>query len=237
MVLLSIVLPCYNPIENWHLTVLKRYNQIKLALNFSPEIIIVNDGSKKLISPESISFLKENIQHFQFLSYEINQGKGAALRHGIETAKGQFIIYTDIDFPYETKSLIDIWQRLQYDNDIVIGVKDASYYLHVPASRIYISKMLRALSHMMLNIPITDTQCGLKGFNKKGKAIFLNTTINRYLCDLEFVYQSYKQQGKLNIITQSIRLREGVIFSNMNYKILIPELLNFIKILFKKSAP
>jgi len=235
MPLLSIVLPCYNPSPNWEERVLQGYNSIVQRIQITPEVIVVNDGSSSEIPAEKIDFLKSHIPHFIFTGYKENKGKGAALRYGISMAKSELIIFTDIDFPYTSESFANIWKQLNEHNDIVIGIKDKDYYKHVPPARKHISKLLRKFSRLFLNIPVTDTQCGLKGFNQQGKKIFLSTTIDRYLCDLEFVYKSFKTKPALRISTQEIKLKEGVKFSRMNSRILIPEFYNFVKILISQK--
>lgn len=230
---LTIVLPCYNPVLGWEKQVLEGYDAVVTHLGFKPELIVVNDGSSNNIDESAIDFLKKAIADFRFESYSINRGKGAALRYGIKKATGTKIIFTDIDFPYTAQSFFQVWGKLEQDSDIVIGIKDASYYKHVPPVRKRISKSLRKLSQLFLNIPVTDTQCGLKGFNNVGKAIFLSTTIDRYLCDLEFVYKGYQHKPKLNIETQEIRLKDNIVFRKMNNKILLTEGFNFLKILLK----
>ena len=81
---------------------------------------------------------------------------------------------------------------------------------------------------------ITDTQCGLKGFNKTGKEKFLSTTINRYLFDFEFIYKVCKNKN-LQIVPVEVQLKENVVFSKMRLKILAQESLNLISILFFKN--
>ena len=79
---------------------------------------------------------------------------------------------------------------------------------------------------------IYDTQCGLKAFNQKGKNIFLETTINRYLFDLEFVYLASNAED-IKIIPVNVQLKPGVVFSKMNFKVLRSELMSFIGIVRK----
>jgi glycosyltransferase involved in cell wall biosynthesis len=232
---LSIVIPCYNPAPGWEQHVQEAYHAIVHQLKFMPELIVVNDGSLHPPEDHTITFLREKITDFTYTGYPVNKGKGAALRHGVALARGSKIIYTDIDFPYTTDSLLRIWEQLQQDRDLVIGIKDKEYYQHVPRSRVAISKALRKMSGFFFRMPVTDTQCGLKGFNQKGKSIFLSTTINRYLCDLEFVYKSFRSKPKLDITTQEVSLKEEIQFRKMNYKILISEGFNFLKILFSSK--
>ena len=113
--------------------------------------------------------------------------------------------------------------------DVAVGIKDIKYYEHLPAFRVRISKLLRFFIRNFLRISITDTQCGLKGFNRLGKEIFLQTTIERYLCDLEFIFLVDRQK---HLIMKPIRvsLKPGVVFSEVSWKILATEGMNFMKV-------
>jgi hypothetical protein len=77
---------------------------------------------------------------------------------------------------------------------------------------------------------VDDTQAGLKGFTKKVKPVFLATTINRYLFDLEFIYLLSSKKNNFKIEGIPITLRPGITFSHMNKKILLQEARNFLKI-------
>lgn len=81
-------------------------------------------------------------------------------------------------------------------------------------------------------MPVTDTQCGLKGFNQKGKDMFLQTKINRYLFDFEFIYNVCRNKS-LQYQTVEVQLKENVVFSKMKFKILLQESFNLIKVLLK----
>ena len=230
---LDIILPCYNPPQNWAENVIQVFSEIQSRLKeVNINLIIVNDGSSTMDWNE-IQKIKNTISQFVNISYEINKGKGYALREGIKTSNADICIYTDIDFPYTTNSFIKIWEVLKNNNtDIAIGVKDKNYYSHVPPGRKFISKILRAGTKNILRLKISDTQCGLKGFNKKGKNIFLKTTIDRYLFDLEFIFMVSRQK-EVSMLPVEIELKENIQFSSMRTGILLSEGFNFMKIFFK----
>lgn len=230
---LDIILPCYNPPQNWAENVIQVFSEIQSRLKeVNINLIIVNDGSSTMDWNE-IEKIKNTISQFVNISYEVNKGKGYALREGIKTSNADICIYTDIDFPYTTNSFIKIWEVLKNNNtDIAIGVKDKNYYSHVPPGRKFISKILRAGTKNILRLKISDTQCGLKGFNKKGKNIFLKTTIDRYLFDLEFIFMVSRQK-EVSMLPVEIELKENIQFSSMRTGILLSEGFNFMKIFFK----
>ena len=197
----------------------------------SVELIIVNDGSTEQTLFDELKNLNSKII-FTPLAYAENRGKGFALRHGVNKAKAEFFIYTDVDLPYTHESFLKVYSALKNDNaDVAIGIRGEEYYNHLPKTRVRISKILRWFIKKFLRIPTDDTQCGLKGFNQKGKEIFLQTTINRYLFDLEFIFLAAK--NNLNIKTVEVDLRSDVQLSTMSSKILLQEFGNFLKIFVK----
>ena len=148
-------------------------------------------------------------------------------------ATADIVIYTDIDFPYELESMLSIINALiESENDIVVGVRPDSYYNKVPWTRQVISKTLRFFIRFFIRIKITDTQCGIKGFNKLGRAVFLQTTIDRYLFDLEFIFLA-SQKKELRLKPVEVHLKPNILFRAMDYRILLTEGKNFLKVLLK----
>ncbi len=204
--------------------------QIQTEIN-SVELIIVNDGSHEQTLFDELKNLNSKIP-FTPLAYTENKGKGFALRYGVNKAKGEFIIYTDVDFPYTHGSFLKIYSVLKSESvDVAIGVRGEEYYTHLSKTRVRISKLLRWFIKKNLRTPTDDTQCGLKGFNQRGKEVFLKTATNRYLFDLEFIFLAAK--NKLNIKTVEVELRADVQLSTISSKILLQELGNFLKIFVK----
>lgn len=231
--LVSIILPCYNPAANWAENIIANYNKLKQRIADDIEVILVQDGNTTGISEGDIQQLS-TLPGFKHIQYDTNRGKGYAIREGVKQAGGDIIIYTDVDFPYTTESIHKIYTALATgDCEIAVGIKNDDYYKNVPMSRLVVSKALRRMIRFFLSIPITDTQCGLKGFVKDIKPLFLSTTIDRYLFDLEFIRKSYMKKRSLKPIP--IDLHEHVQFRVMNYSILLPEMVNFIKLLFKRE--
>jgi len=226
---LSIILPCYKPGIDWQATVINSINKLT-DINLT-ELIIVNDGMSTFSANGISEFLEISIP-VKIISNTVNMGKGYALRKGVNAAQGALIIYTDIDFPYTEESFRNIYAELLKGADVAIGVRNKDYYTHLPKARIYISKLLRYVIRTFLRIPTDDTQCGLKGFNQNGKKVFLETTIDRYLFDLEFIFLSARK--KLKLQTVEVELRPEIVLSKMNWKVLMQEFGNFLKI-FAKS--
>jgi glycosyltransferase involved in cell wall biosynthesis len=235
MTKLSLVLPCYNPPANWERNIISVFNDFCRKTGTVAELIVVLDGNSALVTGQTLETLRQHIPDIKILQYAVNRGKGYAIRQGAAVAGGGIIMYTDIDFPYTVASMERVYNALANGScHVAVGVKDEGYYRHLPPVRRQISRYLRWMTGAFLNMPITDTQCGLKGFNAVVKPLFLATTINRYLFDLEFIRNCFAA-GKYTVTPIPVTLNENVQFRSMNYSILLPEMLNFIKLLFKKT--
>lgn len=230
---LDIVLPCYNPILGWEQTVVLGFAEVRAALpSVTIRLFIVNDGSTRNVSPTQIAWLKTQIPELIWLDYPTNKGKGHALRYGVRHAEAHQCIFTDIDFPYATESLLAVYQALEQGADLALGNRDEHYYDQVPAARKRISKSLRWLASRFLRLPVTDTQCGLKGFSPRGRAVFLRTAIDRYLFDLELIFLGAREKG-LVIVPVPVSLKPDIVFSHMNASVLVREGWSFVRIFFR----
>ncbi len=152
------------------------------------QLYIINDGSQKSLDINHTQQALNGHPDVHWMSYPKNAGKGFALRYAISQIQSEFIIYTDVDMPFENESMLSIWKALQ-SQDVAVGVKNEHYYNSLPRQRRFISKTLQRLIKIIYpRLLSSDTQCGLKGMNQAGIAVFLKTSIYRYLIDLEFIY-------------------------------------------------
>ncbi len=154
------------------------------------------------------------------------------MRQGVAAVQTDLTIYTDIDFPYTEESFLNVYEGLCAGFDVVPGHRGEAYYSKTPFMRKIISKFLRWTLKTFLRLPTDDSQCGIKGFNKIGASVFLDTQIDRFLFDLEFIKLASKRKVKFQKV--EVTLKPNVIFSKVNGKILAREAVNFIKVLFRK---
>ncbi len=230
----QVIVPCYNPPADWEQALANRFSELQLALSGlveSLELILVNDGSTQGFETENITRLKALAPQLQVLSYVDNRGKGYALRQGVEAANADFMLVTDIDFPYTIESMRRLVATLREKGGIAAGNRNTAYYTSVPAFRRLLSRGLRWLLRYVLRQPIDDSQCGLKGFDQAGKAVFLETSINRFLFDLEFLMLA---NGRVRVTPVPVALRPGIVFTSVSWKILAVESGNFIKLFFQR---
>jgi glycosyltransferase involved in cell wall biosynthesis len=230
---IDLILPCYNPPPNWPETVYTYFDRLQAMLaDMELRLIIANDGSERHVGVETQQQLRRYIPAARIIGYEKNRGKGYALRNAVQQCTAPYIIYIDYDFPFELESVKSVADALLNHADVVVGNRSASYYEQLPARRKIMSKVSRCLNKYLLRIPACDTQGGLKGFNRKGREVFLQTKIEQFLFDTEFVFKACRHKDVVLQVVP-IQTREGVVFSNMGAKVLRRELKNFLRILFR----
>ncbi|HQQ94724.1 MAG TPA: glycosyltransferase [Bacteroidia bacterium] len=231
----EIVLPCYNPPNDWFAELLKFYNHARQKVHV--HFILVNDGSTNLEFEKALPLLEKEKVPFRFISYTANMGKGYALRKGVEASSMDQIVYTDVDFPFTNDSMMRVIELIQTgDADVIAGDRDSTYYRHsMSGFRKILSKAFRFILRVFLRMTITDTQCGLKAFNQKGKQEFLKTRINRYLFDFEFIYRCSKT-GEIKVRPVPVELKTGVRFSKMRLKVLAQETVNLFSVILLRKV-
>jgi hypothetical protein len=142
---------------------------------------------------------------------------------------------TDVDLPYTTESMISIYNELKTGTcDIAAGNRNKDYYNQVHGFRRNLSLMLRYFIRKRLRLFADDTQCGLKGFNETGKQLFLQTKINRYLYDLEFMVKACNSKT-IRLKSVPVIVRNGIVLGSMPFKILLQETGNFLRVLLFRN--
>jgi glycosyltransferase involved in cell wall biosynthesis len=233
---LNVIVPCYNPPQGWAEALAGRFAAFQAAVaDLAGEIrlVVVNDGSTSESSELIFKRLEAILPKVRIVSYPENHGKGYALRQGVAASEADLHVVTDADFPYTIESMRRIVATLRESGGIAAGNRDTAYYEQVPASRRRLSQALRWLLRNVLRQPIGDSQCGLKGFDNAGKKVFLETTIDRFLFDLEFLMLA---GGRVPVTPVPVELREGVTFSKVGWKILATEGRNFMWLLLRKKV-
>lgn len=158
------------------------------SLPYPPyEIIVVNDGSVDDTKKVVANVIKETAD-IRMVSYDVNMGKGYAIKEGVSASTGQYILFMDGDGDIGTDVLTRYLDSLA-KADIVIGSKNHSRSIvKAPASRKMLSKLFQLLVRIMLGLKVGDTQVGLKaGKGDAFRKIFQLVTVNRYAFDAEML--------------------------------------------------
>ncbi len=158
---LSIVIPCYNELKNLQNGAL---DEVHAYLNdaqnvVSWEVIVVNDESTDGSGEFVKNFVSERT-NFQAIDIK-HGGKPAAVWAGIQCARGELVLFTDMDQSTPLKE----WQKLapSFDQgfDVVIGSRGGERK-GFSSFRQLGSKAFRGFRKTLLLADIEDTQCGFK---------------------------------------------------------------------------
>ena len=225
---LNIIIPIYNPHAGWEDIFVDSLLEMEKELNETDyTVILVNDGSSRGIS--NLEEIMEKFKCLKYFSYPVNMGKGYAIRYGISHSVADFYIYTDIDFPFGCRIILQTYELLKSSKtDIVIGTRDRSYFAMLPIERRIISSMLKRINFLITGFKIKDTQAGLKGLNNEARKILENTKTNSFIFELEFLHKSIKQG--LSFKTIKVSCKPGIKFTNFSTRIIWKEIKSFLKI-------
>ena len=164
---LSIIIPVFNEAQTIH-RILDKVKTVELINGILKDIIIVNDYSTDGTSDVIQKYIKENADvPITLLEHSKNKGKGAALRTGIQHAKGDLIVIQDADLEYDPNEYnVLIKPIVDGHADVVYGSRFKGNNPH----RILFfwhsfgNKFLTFLSNMMTNLNLTDMETCYKMF-------------------------------------------------------------------------
>ncbi len=162
-VYISIVIPSYNEMANLQKGVLDKIEHFFSKQKYSYEIIIVDDGSDDGSVEFVEKFVKENPK-FKIIKNQ-HLGKAGAVTAGMLNAKGEYVLFTDMD---QATPIEELNKLLPFAEkyDIVIGSRN-SHRKGAPWTRLLMAKGMIMLRSTIVGVKgISDTQCGFKLFRK-----------------------------------------------------------------------
>ncbi len=161
--LLSVIVPCYNE----RATVAELLRRVR-EVAVEKEIIVVDDRSTDG-SRDVVAGLARQWPEIRQILQPVNQGKGAAIRRGIEEARGDIVIIQDADLEYDPDEYPKIIQPIVDGHaDVVYGSRFEGYPRRV---MLYWHRLgntfLTFLSNMTTNLDLTDMETCYKAFRRE----------------------------------------------------------------------
>jgi glycosyltransferase involved in cell wall biosynthesis len=162
---LSIIIPVYNEIDTLDAILEAVLHSPQIEGISKKEIVVIDDCSTDGSRARLQSHYNETLDIIRY--HQVNRGKGAALRTGIEAATGDIILIQDADLEYNPEEYPKLLKPI-VDNkaDVVYGSRfmggDAHrvvYYWHSVGNA-----LLTLLSNMLTNINLTDMETCYKVF-------------------------------------------------------------------------
>jgi len=161
----TIVLPVFN--ENGHLEKeIFRVRESMEASDYSYEILVVDDGS----TDGSGEVLRE-IDGIRLLQFAHNRGSGSARKYGTLAARGQIVVWTDVDMSYPNDQIPALLDELDH-YDQVVGARRTEEgtikLLRKPAKW-----FIRRLATYLSGTKIPDLNSGFRAFRRDVALQFL----------------------------------------------------------------
>ncbi len=178
--LTSLVFPVYNAEPLVRAT----WERVRAFLGAAPgtwEVLFVCDGCSDDTEPTLRELTRDAGERVRVLSYDRNRGKGYAVRHGLQAARGQWRVFTDVDLAYRFEDVVRLAQTLWAGAEVVIASR------HHPDSRLMLPPNLQGyfyrrhlqslvfsrLVRWLLPLSLGDTQAGLKGLSARAAGLML----------------------------------------------------------------
>src|SRR5215470_7642408 len=186
----SIVIPAYNE----HMRIGETLQRIVDYLHeqkWNAEVVAVDDGSRDDTAQIISEFAARNPE-VRLVSNPGNQGKGYAVKNGMQNALGELLLFTDADLSSPLSEAPKLFAALDAGMDVAIGSRWLDPSLQVlrqPLKRRVYSRAFNLYLRIFLGLPFRDTQCGFKAFTRRAAmTIFPLQQITRWGFDPEVLF-------------------------------------------------
>lgn len=187
---LIILIPAYEPTKEF-IQLLKDIKKSNITT------IVVNDGSNSNYD----EIFEEASKYAKVLKYEINQGKGIALKTGIkyidDTFKENYTIITmDCDGQHTIKDALKLGEySINNPSELVSGKRLRNK--KIPLRSKIGNSITRFVFKTITKLDIYDTQSGLRAFSKELVPLMLKTSGDRYEYEMNVLLNCSKNKIKI----------------------------------------
>ena len=214
--LLSVVLPVYNLGSS----IAENLESVAACLDaggFRYELVPVDDGSAdgsaEAIRAYADGFTSRHASRAACRPVLIakNAGKGNALKAGFRASTGGFVLLLDGDLDIAPRMLPKFFDSMaKHGSDIVIGSKrHPESTVQYPWHRRLASAIYFGLVRLVVGLPVTDTQTGMKLFRRQVLGDALDRMlVKTYAFDLELLSIAYGRGAKVSEAPVEIRFGE-----------------------------
>lgn len=202
---ISLIIPAYKQER----TIFKDITNLKKSLDDlrQPyEIIVVIDG---VLDKTYQQLKKIKTKKLRIFKFDQNQGKGSAIKFGVENAKGDIIGFIDAGMDIDPTGIAMLINHMQwYDADIIVGSKlHPVSQVNYPTERKILSWGYRTFTRILFGFKIRDTQAGIKFYRRRvARDVFPRLLVKKFAFDVEILALSYAL-GYTRIYEAPIKLK------------------------------
>jgi len=237
MIKVSVIIPVYNEEKCIETTLISVLEFLKTRPYY--HFIFVNDGSidqtRKILETK----LEALTTKAKVISYKNNQGKGYAVKTGLQYAYGDYICFIDSDLAYSLEHLEILVDKLE-KFDVVIGCRNLipESVKRVNLIRKLAGAIYNIISRKILNLPFKDMQAGIKGFNKDvALELFKKQKMIGFAFDVELIYLAKKQGYRVGEIPARVSIKHVNKASKVNLLVdSIKMLIDLLKIKYNDNT-
>jgi dolichyl-phosphate beta-glucosyltransferase len=191
----SIIIPAYNEsarIGRALVEVLRCVHERR----WLAEILVVNDGSVDDTAAVVRRFAASNPE-VRLIENGENRGKGYSVRHGMLSASGDLVMFTDADLSSPIDEAELLFAALRNGADIAIGsrwLERTRQTARQPLYRQFFGRCFNGVTRLVMGLHFADTQCGFKAFRRPvAQTIFQLQRIERWGFDPELLFIALKR--------------------------------------------
>jgi glycosyltransferase involved in cell wall biosynthesis len=188
---LSVIIPVYNEVK----TLEEIIHRVQ-ATGLADEILAIDDGSTDGSRDLLAQISQEGV--VKVINHERNQGKGKAVRTGIQNATGDLIIIQDADLEYDPREYPNLLRPIQEGiADVVYG----SRFLGAGRRPVLFwnmvaNKILTLVTNILYNNILTDMETGYKLFRRQ---VVQNMTLTAHGFEFEPEFTAKILKSKVRI--------------------------------------
>jgi len=169
---LTILMPCLNEAETIAICI-KRAQKLLDDYNIDGEVLVSDNGST-----DNSQQIAESLGA-RVINCPI-RGYGAALQHGIENARGKYVLMADSDDSYHFDEAFNMIQKLREGYEVCMGTRLKGNIIPgaMPLLNRYLGNpVLTAVGRVFFKAGVSDFHCGMRAFERtKVLALGLVTT-------------------------------------------------------------
>ena len=184
---LSIIIPAHNEANRLPDTLEQVFGFLEKQ-PFASEVLVVENGSSDKTFEIAQGFTK---QHNNLRVLQSERGKGAAVKHGMLEARGDYRFMCDADLSMPVEEVAKFIPPALNNLDIAIASREAkgAVRYNEPRYRHLGGRAINFLIQLLILPGLNDTQCGFKCFSAKvAENIFRLQTLNGWSFDIELLY-------------------------------------------------